>query len=41
MFNYGPLQTPVGTFTFKGSGDPEVGLTVKTMKAGKIVPYTP
>jgi branched-chain amino acid transport system substrate-binding protein len=41
IFNYGPFKTPDGTFTFTGSGDPEAGLTVKTMKAGKIVPYTP
>jgi len=39
--NYGAFKTPVGTFTFAGSGDSSVAMAVKTMKAGKIVPYKP
>ena len=41
IYNYGKFQSPVGTFTFTGSGEPEVGQIVKTMKAGKIVDFKP
>jgi branched-chain amino acid transport system substrate-binding protein len=41
IFNFGEFKSPVGTFTFAGSGEPEVGLIVRTMKAGKIVEFKP